>query len=172
MRLLKLLTLSSLLLLSAVAQSSITYTSPPQKCPNSISGCTLHDLTTSDPTVTPWGWFVGGVYWTQFDFQLFQGQNAAAGATYCTGTGVYSQTPRPDLGANYAEWTLSCQSDQWTNASGPGEVPSGPYTIAVDLLAVETQVPVKMCGRTGCTIRIQTVWTVTQGTVVLTPVAN
>src|SRR6202035_2416998 len=72
--------------LGAAGQTPITYTVPPgTSCTTSLNGCTLHNLTTTAPTITPWGWFVGGTYYTQFDFQIYQGQNAAAGATYCDG---------------------------------------------------------------------------------------
>ena len=95
--------------LGAAGQTPITYTVPPgTTCTSTVNGCTLHNLTTAAPTVTPWGWFVGGTYWTQFDFQLYQGQNAAAGATYCAGNGAYTQIPRPDLATNYTEWKLDC----------------------------------------------------------------
>lgn len=168
---LKLMLLTALLVMVGAAQ---TYTVPAgTTCTNSLNGCTLHDLTTADPTaLTPFGWFVGGTYWTQFDFQQYQGQNAAAGATYCPGTGIYTQTARPDLGANYVEWTLSCTSTQWTNGSGSGELGVvGPYQIAVDIITVETQTTIRVCGRSGCSTRQQTVFVVVSGTVNLTPVS-
>jgi hypothetical protein len=126
-----------------------------------VNGCTLHNLTTTAQTITPWGWFVGGVYWTQFDFQLYQGQNAAAGATYCAGDGVYTQIPRPDLGTNSVEWKLDCTSNTWTSGSRAGEVPSGPYHI--DLITHSyTQTVVVYRWRETITV-----WAINKGTVTL-----
>jgi hypothetical protein len=152
----------------AAGQTPLTYTVPAgTSCTATVNGCTLHNLTTTAPTITPWGWFVGGVYYTQFDFQLYQGQNAAAGATYCEGNGVYAQTPRPDLGTNYAEWKLDCTSNAWTNAGGPGEVPSGPYHIVIDLIAHwYTQTVIVYRGK-----KTITVWAIDQGAVNLTPIS-
>jgi hypothetical protein len=153
--------------LGAAGQAPITYTVPAgTTCTTTVNGCTLHNLTTTASTITPWGWFVGGVYYTQFDFQIYQGQNAAAGGTYCDGTGVYTQTPRPDLGTNYVEWKLDCTSNNWTNGSGPGEVPSGPYHIVVDLIT-HSYTQTVVAGRWRETI---TVWAINEGTVTLTPV--
>ncbi len=154
--------------LSAAGQTPITYTVPAgTTCITTLNGCTLHNLTTTAATVTPWGWFAGGTYYTQFDFQQYQGQNAAAGATYCEGTGVYTQTPRPDLGPNSVEWKLDCTSNAWTNASGPGEIPSGPYHIVVDLITHwYTQTVVVYRWR-----ETRTVWSIDQGSVVLTPIS-
>jgi len=153
--------------LGAASQTPITYTVPPgTSCTTTVNGCTLHNLTTTASTITPWGWFVGGVYWTQFDFQLYQGQNAAAGATYCAGDGAYTQIPRPDLGTNYVEWKLDCTSNSWTNGSGAGEVPSGPYHIVVDLITHWYQQTV-VAYRWRETIKV---WAINEGTVTLTPI--
>ena len=153
--------------LGAAGQTPITYTVPPgTSCTTTLNGCTLHNLTTTAPTVTPWGWFAGGTYYTQFDFQIYQGQNAAAGATYCDGNGGYTQIQRPDLGTNYVEWKIDCTSNSWTNGSGPGEVPSGPYHIVVDLITHwYTQTVVVYRWRETITV-----WAINEGTVTLTPI--
>ena len=154
--------------LGAAGQTPIIYTVPPATtCTTTVNGCTLHNLTTTASTITPWGWFVGGVYWTQFDFQLYQGQNAAAGATYCAGNGAYTQIPRPDLGTNYVEWKLTCTSNTWTNGSGAGEVPSGPYNIDVDLIT-NWYTQTKVVYRWRETIKV---WAISEGTVTLTPIS-
>ena len=152
---------------AANGQTPITYTVPAgTSCTTSVNGCTLHNLTTTASTVTPWGWFAGGTYYTQFDFQLYQGQNAAAGATYCAGGGFYTQIPRPDLGTDYVEWKLDCISNTWTNGSGAGEVPSGPYHIVVDLITHwYTQTVVVYRWRETITV-----WAINEGTVTLTPI--
>ena len=175
MRMLKLMTLTMLLLIPATAQTTYVYTVPSgTSCTTTINGCTLHNLTT--PTVEPfpggataYGYWVGGTYWSQFAFQIFEGQNAAGGATYCAGNGAYTQTPRPDLGTNAVEWKLDCVSNQWTNGSGPGELGVvGPYHIVVDLIT-HWQIVTKVVYRWRENF---TIWTIDSGTVNLTPVTQ
>jgi len=169
----KSLILATILSVPAFSQT-ITYEVPVgTSCSKTINGCTLFNLTTSDPgALTNWGWFVGGTYYTQFDFQIYQGQNAAGGATYCEGNAMaYTQTARPDLGANYSEWKLGCTANTWTNGTGSGELGNvGPWKIAVDLVAHSYQRQVKACSRSGCYYYYVTVWAVDNGTVALTRV--
>ena len=169
----KSLILATILSVPAFSQT-ITYEVPVgTSCSKTINGCTLFNLTTSDPgALTNWGWFVGGTYYTQFDFQIYQGQNAAGGATYCEGNAMaYTQTARPDLGANYSEWKLGCTANAWTNGTGSGELGNvGPWKIAVDLVAHSYQRQVKACSRSGCYYYYVTVWAVDNGTVALTRV--
>jgi hypothetical protein len=169
----KKLILAAVLCLPAFSQT-VTYDVPVgATCSKTINGCTLFNLTTSDPgALTTWGWFVGGTYYTQFDFQIYQGQNAAGGATYCEGNAMaYTQTARPDLGANYSEWKLACTANAWTNGTGSGELGNvGPWKIAVDLVAHSYQQRVKACSRSGCYYYNVTVWAIDNGTVALTPV--
>jgi hypothetical protein len=92
--------------MGAAGQTPITSTVPPgTSCTTTLNGCTLHNLTTTAPTITPLGVVCGR---DLLHFQIYQGQIAAAGATYCDGNGVYTQIQRPDLGTNYVEWKLDC----------------------------------------------------------------
>ena len=169
----KKLILAAILCVPAFSQT-ISYEVPVgTTCSKTINGCTLFSLTTSDSgALTNWGWFVGGTYYTQFDFQIYQGQNAAGGATYCEGNAMaYTQTARPDLGANYSEWKLGCTANAWTNGTGSGELGNvGPWKIAVDLVSHSFQRQVKACSRSGCYYYYVTVWAIDNGTVDLTPV--
>jgi hypothetical protein len=50
--------------MGAAGQTPITSTVPPgTSCTTTLNGCTLHNLTTTAPTITPWGWFAGGTYY-------------------------------------------------------------------------------------------------------------
>jgi hypothetical protein len=158
------------LLCFCASSQTITYTVPAgDTCTATLNGCTIHDLTTTDPTITPWGYFVGGVYYTQFAFQLFRGQNAAAGGTYCPGTGTYTLVPRPDLSPTSVEWQLDCTSTVWTNGSGAGEVPSGPYHIVVDIIAHWYQ---RLVRGYKTPPRLVTFWDTDGGAVALTPISQ
>jgi hypothetical protein len=84
---------------------------------------------------------------------------------------AYTQTARPDLGANYSEWKLGCTANAWTNGTGSGELGNvGPWKIAVDLVAHSYQRQVKACSRSGCYYYYVTVWAIDNGTVALTAV--
>ena len=149
---------------TAAGQTTTTYTVPSgTDCVGSINGCTLHNLTATAPDgATLYGWFAGGTYWTQFDYQAFLGQNPAYKATYCAGTGTYVESATPDLGPTAALWTLDCQG------TPDGTSSDGPVNIHVELQA-HSYVATYVCGGRVRTICHQTRWAIDDGTVSLTP---
>jgi hypothetical protein len=152
---------------AAAGQTTTTYTVPSgTDCGGSINGCTLHNLTATAPDgTTLYGWFAGGTYWTQFDYQAFPGQNPAYKATYCPGTGTYVESATPDLGPTAAFFTLDCQG------TPDGTSSDGPVNIHVELQA-HSYVVTYVRGIRVRTFCHQTHWAIDDGTVSLAPVVQ
>src|SRR5215467_8740664 len=96
----KLLLLTLALYGITAAQTTTTYTVPgghnaegnPVTVCRGIESCSFHNLTaTAVDGSTLWGLFGAGGYWTQFDYQAFQGQNPGYKAQYCNGTESWTQ---------------------------------------------------------------------------------
>jgi hypothetical protein len=68
--------------------------------PHVVETCTMHNMQVEQPTdgttlpswALPFAYFSGGGYWQQIDFQQFMGQNPAASAEYCPGTGSWQNS--------------------------------------------------------------------------------
>jgi hypothetical protein len=73
--------------------------------PQTVEGCTFHNLQPAQPSdgsalppwALPYAWTNLGAYYSQIDFQQFEGQNAAYYAVYCIG-GATWQTALMDNG--------------------------------------------------------------------------
>jgi hypothetical protein len=83
--------LAMLLLTLAGIAGAQTYTIPAGETCTTIEGCSYRNLTaTASDGSTLWGLFEAGGYWTQFQYQAFEGQNPGYAAVYCNGTAAWT----------------------------------------------------------------------------------
>jgi hypothetical protein len=157
--------MTKLLLLSltfcgiAAAQTTTTYIMPAgNNCP-SIEGCYYHNLTAKAADgSTVWGFFEAGGYWTQFQYQAFEGQNPGYKALFCNGTATWT-TAAMDSGNTL--YTMDCQASPDRTSGDP------PAKIHAEIEA-HSYVFTYVCGvkvRTKCH---QTRWAVDAGTLAIT----
>ena len=101
----------------AAAQTTTTYTMPDGIICQTVEGCYYHNLTATAPDDSMlWGLFEAGGYWTQFDYQAFQGQNPGYKALYCNGTAVWT-TATMDNGDT--QYVMDCQGTPDGTSSDP-----------------------------------------------------
>lgn len=154
----------------AAAQTTVVYDVPAgDTCNNTFSGCTLHNLTPEPNQILPyWGTpFAYLVYGHLVAFQLFQGQNAAAGASYCDPASVVQSTATITDGpyAGDTMFMFTCNINQGTNGTGSGEIVAPSSGTISASIAAHSKVVISPCGRWLCRA---TVWTVDEGTVTVT----
>jgi len=143
----------------AAAQTTTTYTMPDGLICQTVEGCYYHNLTASAPDgSTLWGLFEAGGYWTQFDYQAFQGQNPGYKALYCNGTAVWATATMDNGGTQYV---MDCQAT-------PDGTSSDPQAKVHAEIEAHSFVVTYVCGVKVRTICHQTKWAVDAGTLAIT----
>ena len=146
--------------LTAAAQTTTTYAIPAGTvCTSSIQNCGYHNLTATSPNgSTLWGLFGAGGYWTQFDYQAFQGQDPGYKAQYCNGTAVWTTANMDNGGTLY---TMDCQASPDGTSSDP------PAKLHAEVEAYSFVVSY-VCGVKVHTICHKTEWSVDAGSLAIT----
>jgi hypothetical protein len=139
--------------LAGIAAAQTVYAIPAGATCSNLEGCYYENLTATAPDgSTLWGRFEAGGYWTQFQYEAYQGQNPGYAADYCSGTAVWS-TAAMDTGDTL--YTMHCQS---------GNQPAVNVSIQAHSY-VERYVCYSPKG--GSHICTKTVWAVDEGTVTI-----